>query len=218
MSMDFFLDRKCQAKLQSDLRTIPELVEDLSVTITRQARIQKPGLGGRRRKPESRLPFHIAASEAADNLHNCLATWVRMVCEERQIHYTDHNDVITLSKWLARNVVALALTSGSEEAPENIAFRIEECRRLVDLPPDDQVYIDKERVEAANRSVVTLATIGGIACRLGAIGEGLNRERLRLLAKRGDVQAVSVDADTGTKFYRLGDVLHAHHGRKRRVG
>lgn len=217
MSMDFFLPKHLHEPLRQKLSGIPDLVEDLAVTITRQARVQKGGLGKpSRSKPESRLPFHIAAAEAADELQNCLATWVRAVCEERQVHYTDHDDVITLARWLRKNVVSLALTQGSEESYADIVERIDHCRHIIDLPPDDDVVIDRARVDSANKSVVTLATIGGIASRLGDLGQGLNRERLRLLAKRGDVSAVSTDPDTKTKFYRLGDVLHAHHNRDRR--
>lgn len=217
MSMDFYLDKIQQAKLRDKLGLVPALVEDLAVTITRQARIQKSGLGKpRRQRPESRLPFHLGAAEAADELHSCLVAWVRFVCEERQMHYRDSDNDISLARWLRRNIVTLALIEGSEEACDELCERIDECRRHVDLPPDDDVVIDRVRVEAANRSVITLSTIDGIASRLGDIGKGLNRDRLRLLAKRGDVRPVSEDPDTGTRFYRLGDVLHAHHNREKR--
>lgn len=217
MSIDFYLDRAERARLIEALGTIPTLADQLAVTVTRQARIQKSGLGKpRRQKPGSRMPFHIGASEAADQLHTTLVTWVRHTCEHRQIHYRDGNDLISLARWLRRNMIQLALTEGSEEAYIDIRDHIDECQRQVDLPPDDYVVIDRARVEAANRSVVTLSTITGVASRLGDIGQGLNRERLRLLAKRGDIRHVSEDPETGTRFYRLGDVLHAHHNREKR--
>lgn len=216
MSMDFFLPRREQAILSEKLGTVPSLVEDLAITVTRQARIQRSGLGKpRRQRPGSRLPFHIAAAEAEDALHNALTTWVRFVCEERQIVYRGHDDDITLSRWLRKHMVSLALTAGSEDAFDDLVGKIDECRKVVDLPPDDEVVIDRARVEAANRSVVTLSTIGSIAGRLGELGKGLNRDRLRLLVKRGDLKTAWTDPDTGTNFYRLGDVLHAHHNRKK---
>lgn len=218
MTMDFFLPRREQMILSDKLSGIPSLMEDLAITITRQARIQRSGWGNlRRQKPGSRLPFHIAAADAADELHNALSTWVRFVCEERQIHYTGHDDDITLSRWLRKHMVSLALTQGSDEAFDDIIGKIDECRRQVDLPPDDEVVIDRKRVEAANKSVVTLATISTVAGRLGDMGRGLNRDRLRLLVKHGDLRSVGTDPDTGTNFYRLGDVLHAHHNRSRKA-
>jgi hypothetical protein len=217
MSMDFYLSRPEQAKLRDKLHGVPALVEDLAVTITRQAHIEKRGLGATRRpRPESRLPYHIGAAQAADELHNCLTTWVRFTCEGQHIRYTDHDDDISLARWLAKHLIQLALTPGSEESADDIIANIDACRECVDLPPEDEIVIDRTRVEAANRSVVTLSTIATIAGRLGEIGSGLNRDRLRLLAKHGDVKTVGVDQDTGTRFYRLGDVLHAHHARKRR--
>lgn len=217
MSIDFHLPRADQRKLTEALGTIPTLADQLAVTVTRQSHIQKSGLGKpRRQKPGSRIPYHIGAAEAADNLRNALVTWVRFTCEARQIHYHGGDDIMSHARWLRRNMIQLALTEGSEEALNDITDKINECRRQVDLPPDDEVVIDRARVESANRSVVTLSTIAGIASRLGDIGQGLNRERLRILAKRGDVRPVSEDPDTGTRFYRLGDVLHAHHNRERR--
>ncbi|GFG87908.1 hypothetical protein MALGJ_45840 [Mycolicibacter algericus] len=217
MAMDFFLDRKSQRDLRAKLATVPQLVEDLAVTITRQAKIQPSGIGKLHRvKPESKLPYHVGAVDAADELHNALVTWVRFVCEHRQIRYTGREDMISLSAWLRRNMVPLALTPGSEDAGIDIAARIDACYRCVDLPPDDEIVIDRARVREANRSVVTLATIDPIACRLGEMGKGLNRDRLRLLARHGDIRPVGADSDTGTKFYRLGDVLHAHFARNRR--
>lgn len=213
--MDFFLDRRLQNMLRDKLAEVPSLVEELSVTITRRDHIRKAGLGSpRRSRPESQVPFNIDASEAADELHNALATWVRHVCEERHIIYTDSGDILTLARWLRRNMVALALTEGSPEAYGDLVDKIDACRSRIDLPPDDRVVIDGTRVAAANRSVVTLDTVGGVAARLGPMGKGLNRDRLRLLAKRGDVRPYGApDPDTGTRFYRLGDVLHAHNGR-----
>jgi len=210
VSMDFFLDRKLQAALQERLATVPALVEDLVVTITRQAKIQRSGLGSpRRQKPGSRLPFHIAAADAADELHNSLVTWVRFVCEERQVHYTDSDDDITLSRWLRRHMISLALTEGSEEAYDDITARIDECRRQIDLPPDDEIIIDRARVHEANRQVLTAGQVERIAPKLGAMGNGLNKRRVETLESSGRLKYCARDGEV--KFYQLGDVLDAHH-------
>lgn len=214
--MDFFLSKLDQGKLRDKLGLVPALVEDLAVTITRQARIQKPGLGKpRRQKPESRIPYHLGASDAADKLHNCLVTWVRFVCEERQLYYRETDDDISLARWLRRNIVTLALIEGSEDAYEDIAHHVDECRAQVDLPPDDEVHIDSERIREANRQVLTAGQVEKIAPRLGALGNGLNKRRVETLVRQRKLRPCGVDGDV--RFYRLGDVLDAHHRKREDV-
>ena len=101
MSMDFYLDRKAQRDLRAKLDQIPSLIEDLAITITRQARVApRNSMKLHRHKPESKVPFHIAAADAADALQETLIAWVRFTCENRQVHYTSREDTITLACWL----------------------------------------------------------------------------------------------------------------------
>ncbi|SKY30628.1 Uncharacterised protein [Mycobacteroides abscessus subsp. massiliense] len=212
MTMDFFMPRQDQIKLREELASIPRMIGELSVTLTRQARIQRPGLSmSRRPKPESQVPIHIGAHNAADLLHNCLGTWVRLVCEQRAIVWDKGNDIITLAKWLRVNMIALALTEGSEEAYEDIKAAIDECWRQIDIPADDDIVIDRGRVHEANRLVVTAGQVEKLANKMGAIGKGLNKRRVETLAARrkNPLRPCAVDGDV--KFFRLGDVLDAHH-------
>lgn len=212
VSDSFFLDKGSQHKLREELASIPRMIGELSVTLTRQARIQRPGLSmSRRPKPESQVPIHIGAHNAADVLHNCLGTWVRLVCEQRAIVWDKGNDIITLAKWLRINMIALALTEGSEEAYEDIKAAIDECWRQIDIPADDDIVIDRGRVHEANRLVVTAGQVEKLANKMGAIGKGLNKRRVETLAARrkNPLRPCAVDGDV--KFFRLGDVLDAHH-------
>lgn len=212
MTMDFFMPRQDQHKLREELASIPRMIGELSVTLTRQARIQRPGLSmSRRPKPESQVPIHIGAHNAADVLHNCLGTWVRLVCEQRAIVWDKGNDIITLAKWLRVNMIALALTEGSEEAYEDIKAAVDECWRQIDIPADDDIVIDRGRVHEANRLVVTAGQVEKLANKMGAIGKGLNKRRVETLAARrkNPLRPCAVDGDV--KFFRLGDVLDAHH-------
>lgn len=212
MTMDFFMPRQDQIKLREELASIPRMIGELSITLTRQARVQRPGLSkSRRRKPESQVPIHLGAEEAAQKLHNCLSTWVRLVCEQRAIVWDKGNDIITLAKWLRINMIALALTEGSEEAYEDIKAATDECWRQIDIPADDDIMIDRARVHEANRVVVTAGQVEKLANKMGAIGKGLNKRRVETLAARrkNPLRPCAVDGDT--KFFRLGDVLDAHH-------
>lgn len=217
VSDSFFLDKGSQHKLRDELASIPRMIGELSITLTRQARVQRPGLSmSRRPKPESQVPIHIGAHNAADVLHNCLGTWVRLVCEQRAIVWDKGNDIITLAKWLRINMIALALTEGSEEAYEDIKAAIDECWRQIDIPADDDIVIDPERVRKANKQIVTADTIEPIARRIGEMGKKLNSQRVHTLTRGGYLKHAYTDPETGTKFYRLGDVLHAHNNCEKR--
>lgn len=211
MTVEFFLDRKEQRLLREKLEQVPGLVEDLSVTITRQARIApRASMKLHRHKPESKLPYHIAAADAADELQNCLSTWVRFTCESRQLPNATKADTISLARWLNRNMISLALCEGSDTAYVDIAHFIDECRRQVDLPPDDVIFeIDRTRLAQANRQIVTAGQVEKIATRLGKLAAGLNKRRVETLDKGGALKACAIDGDV--KFYKLGDVLDAHH-------
>lgn len=211
--MDFYLDRKAQRDLRAKLDQVPSLVEDLAITITRQARVApRNSMKLHRHKPESKVPFHIAAADAADDLHNTLVAWVRFTCENRQVHYTSREDTLTLARWLNRNIIGLALCKGSETAYEDIAYRIDEARRQVDLPDDDGTLdIPRDKINEANRQIVTSGQVEKIAGKLGELGKNLTAQRVHSLNRGGYLRPISIDGETGTKFYRLGDVLHAHY-------
>lgn len=213
--MDFYLDRAQQKQLRETLGTIPALVEDLAITITRQARITRPGLGRlKHQKPGSRLPFHIEAASAATELRNCLHGWVNHVTTQRKTPYTGRRDTTTLANWLNRNITILALTPGTETAAKDILERIAYCRTIIDLPPDDEIHIDTKRITSANRQIVTAGQIDKIAAKLGALGDGLNKRRVETLDRAGKLKPCAID--DGTRFYRLGDILDAHHRHTRR--
>ena len=121
----FYLDRRGQRELVSILVGIPALVEDLSVTLTRQGRISRGDMGKpRRRKRDGTLPLHLGAAEASAELHNCLSTWARAVCEQRALDYDGNDDIIGLARWLRRWVIALAMTEGAEESLPDIKAHV----------------------------------------------------------------------------------------------
>lgn len=214
----FYMPRNEQSTLCDKLSQIPSLAEDLAITLTRQSAITKRGLGSPRRpkRMESRLPFHIGAADVEWELHNTLATWVRATCESRGIDYTGTDSLISLSAWLTRNIVALAMTEGSKDAYTDIWDAIDRCRRMVDLPPDDEVVIDRARIEKANRQILTAGQIEKIAPKLGDLGKGLNKRRVETLNYNKALWPCVSLIKGDPKFYRLGDVLDAHHRHARK--
>ncbi|MCU1640894.1 MAG: hypothetical protein JWN03_1169 [Nocardia sp.] len=203
-----FLNRADISALQELLRRIPALAEDLAVTETKQGRVSKSGLGSvRRGRHRTALPMHLGAYEAAEFLRNSLGTWIRLVCEQRAVELPAVDNLIGAARWLNRHVYSLAMTPGAEAALDDIEAAVAECKYMIDLPPEDSIVIDPARLAAANSSILTAYQVEKIATQLGEIGKGLNRDRVRYLAKHG-LKDCGRDGDT--RFYRLGDVLVSH--------
>lgn len=202
-----YLDRHDQRELRQLLARIPGLCEDLLNVQTKQARTSRPGGSRRPKRLGSALPIHIGAVEAADELHNILAGWCRIVIDQRGGEWPA-NATLSIAQWLARNVESLALCEGSREALPEIRDVIARCIRIVDIPPEDVVVpLDDERVKEAGRTIVTRQMVESFAQRMG---EKINGRRIRYLEKAGLLKSIDQDDETGTLFYLMGDVLIAH--------
>lgn len=213
---DFFLTSVQRAELlvilgrpTPETLTIPGVIEDLAVTTARQDRITKPGLTrGHRGKPESRPPMNFGSAAVECDLRATLVGAVRLICEHRVIDYDGDPSSLGMCSWVRRNHIALALTPGADDVLADLKAVLKAARRAIDIPED--IVITPERLEAANRSIVTRDTIDAVAARSGPICDGLNARRIRTLEQAGVLSAASTDKDTKRKFYRFGDVLRAH--------
>ncbi|AHH22087.1 hypothetical protein NONO_c73310 [Nocardia nova SH22a] len=209
-----FLTRAEIGALSELLGEVPALIEELAIVETRQARRQPRGhMPLCRTHPGSRPPVHMGAFLAAEALRNELGGWIRLVCEQRAVPVPAVDDLASAAKWLRRHVYSLATTEGVEGAYSGIWAAVADCRREVDLPPDDEIHVSPAQLTAANNSIVTAYQVAKIAAKLGPPGQGLNRDRVQYLKKVGAIHAVARDGDT--HFFRLGDVLVAHATRQR---
>lgn len=153
----FFLDRDSQARLVTLLREVPGLVEDLSVTLTRQSRMGISGAKLHARKDAQPLPYDINASEVADDLHNTLTAWARHVCEYRGIEYRGGVGTVSVARWLAEHVESLAMTEGSEEALDEVAYAMGRAREATDCRPDREVHQPSEfELQGARNKAATM--------------------------------------------------------------
>lgn len=240
MTDDGFLDRRARKRLRIKLAAVPRLTEDVLDVMCRQSGRTQSNLGlSRPRKRDGQLPLHLGAADAFTKLRNSLILAVRHTCEDRgldfmPVGYThtqgfigplndgerripygyDEGAPIVTAKWLWRNIIAFGMTEGSSEFAEDILNAIDQCANEID--PDYEVVITPTRLKAANKQVVTASTIETVAKQIGKHGAGLNARRLRTLAAKADLKPSAVDEDTGTRFYRLGDVLAAHQRLPRR--
>ena len=113
------------------------LVEELEVTITRQARITSERHGGR--SAEHPLPWNLHASEKASDLNTTVNAWAldtsRLGEDERdQLAEHHHSDTAAVAAWLTRNLHTLRHHQEAGQAYDELTNAIREARRAVDRP------------------------------------------------------------------------------------
>lgn len=219
--------------LRRHLTRVTTIVDNYAITLTSQDRVRPPALGGKagKAKLEEMCPLNVEARDRLDRLANELGTVARDMCETRGITYDGDEHLLGVARWLRINVIALALMPAAEELRDGIVRAIDRCMEVVDLPTERSMVIDRDRIAAANRSVLDEHGVEVMARRLGDLGKGLTAARVRSLRKHAQrctveacaahhLEPVSRDPDTGKLFYRLGHVLDAHHsiGRRGKIG
>jgi hypothetical protein len=123
----------CLDALKAELRAIPDLVEQLNVTLTRQARI---GERNGPRSTETPLPYHAGASVDLEALRDTLHYWCKTIAEKRGVRLDADIQPDQLSRWLLRYPTEAAQLEDAAELFENIHSMTKTARRTIDLAPD----------------------------------------------------------------------------------
>ncbi|NKT91764.1 hypothetical protein GS854_01600 [Rhodococcus hoagii] len=212
MADQFFITRAEMQALASLLREIPELIADLAITLTRQDNVAGGSVRIASGSDEQPLPINLAASDAHDLLRSTLAAWVRHVTETRGVTYGGLRGTAGIATWLADHVTSLAMTEGCEEAYDEIAYAMGECRRTCDRPKDRAVLPTDPHSEAivfglelSAKECADLARTSGV--------DGLTKRRVLYLVEVGAVQPLRTVTVRGSEspVLRMGEVLAAHH-------
>lgn len=207
-----YIQRHDLRLLRDTLAEIPALAVELGIAVTKQARLGEVGRGRKPRRPsEQPLPFRLDASEAAEQLHNCLVGWVRLVCEHRRMvdTYVGPTSTPGLARWLRRNLIALAMTPGSETALGEIRGIVQRIEWIV-CPPARPVPLDEARVERARREWLNANGIATLARELGEEYRHLTRRRVFALKDAGLVKPVPGPWRPDWMLFVVGEVLDAH--------
>lgn len=194
----FYVSTAEQRALVTILRRIPELVEELAITTSRQDRVARGGVKVRNGSGEQPLPVHTGAASAAHELRNELATWARLVCESRGIDYEGSDSTLGLARWLDKYVVALALTEGTAEALNSIRVAVDRCWLVIDLPAENETWSDPQLVNQAREQRVT-------AIEAERLMKPLGHPRLKAAVIGKWFERGKITREEGT--YRLGDIL-----------
>lgn len=128
---DTTICRGCLDQLLAALRSVPALVEDLEVTLSRQARV---GTRNGPRGSETPLPFHSRASVDLETLRDGLGMWARSVAERRGLVAAPWSAAET-SRWMLLWPNDLATHPDAGELHGDVLAMVEAARRTVDLPP-----------------------------------------------------------------------------------
>lgn len=138
---DMWLCDDCEAGFTSTLEALPDLDDELTVTITRQ---RAAATTGGPRSASTPLPWHERAAEARRTLHGLLVMWVRFCDEESvrgpEIDYPEDR-IPSLAAWLATRVHGLALLDIGPEAVDEITNAAAECHRIVFWKRRNRVYL-----------------------------------------------------------------------------
>lgn len=219
----------CVDQLAMRLREVPGLVDELEVTITRQAKLGARG-GGGGSSSEPPLPFDVGASNARGHLRDILGGWCRDVAErsgERLPSSVDRDTLSDASSWLLGHLRAVAHHPAAGDLYDEVTDAIWQAVRTIDRPADTvfagwcctALYAPEGRsmascrecgqayaVDDARRMLLgqlegRRATAAEASRILGALGVRITPARIRLWAHRGKVAA---DA---ARTYRLGDLV-----------
>lgn len=120
-------------QLVRDLTELPDLFDELAVTLTRQGAIGRNSARGR----ESPLPFDPRASAAADRLRGTVLIWAQAVNDNN--HHLDPTDGPAAARWLHAHRSRLLDHPQVETACEQLSAAMAHARAVTDRPPD-KVY------------------------------------------------------------------------------
>jgi len=120
----------CIWQLEADLGSVPQLVYQLNLTITRQSR-----LGGRNgsRATTRGLPYDQRASDALTLLRATLAGWVRVIAHDQPQHYPI-DKTLAMAVWLRSRTDLIAVHEAAADLWLEITDATHKGRQAVDAP------------------------------------------------------------------------------------
>ncbi|WP_327143072.1 hypothetical protein [Nocardia sp. NBC_01327] len=195
----------------ADLLTeIPSLAEDLEDAVACRTRLGDPGLRLSSRSNDQPLPYSVGAAKVRDHLHALLVSWTRLICEQRALDYAGPTSTPGLSRWLHRNLIALAMTEGIESAPTDLRSAVEAAERII-CPPSEQIPVTTDALESARRAKLNASGISTLAKELGDAFKSITPRRIQTLRDSGRLAPVPGpwSPDWPEQFV-VGEVLDAH--------
>ncbi|WP_017974351.1 hypothetical protein [Actinopolyspora halophila] len=234
---DTYVCNTCTQHLAADLASLPELVAELDVTLSRQHRFTAPN-GITARSAEKPVPFHQAASHVRSALKTELIGWCASLAETG--HWGDapsNEDMLTCADWLYRHLTDIRLHPAVGELCDALWHATTAVRRIIDRPPDSwyagacscgadmyaratvgtvscpscgtEYDVETRRAELLEALSDQLATAEEVSHALTALGQEITPERIRRWVTRGKLTQRPAHPGDARKRprYQIGEVV-----------
>lgn len=146
-----YLCQGCVTQLTGNLGQLPGLYNELAelLAVGGQAGQRVSGSPGRP------LPINLGVAEHRGHIQAVLASWARVVVDERGITVPDSDEVAVTAPWLARHVMWLAASQGfADDVVLEIRMLAIRARGLRDPDPSRNIAIGPCVVEVENEPCV----------------------------------------------------------------
>jgi|SRR5690625_256161 len=230
---------QCQWEIERDLGDIPALIDELTTTVTRQARIGAQN--GQSRSAVTPLPFDVRASGAMDHVSLVLHGWTRVIVEDHD-QEPPPDTLRAMSRFLLSRVDLIARHEAAGDIHDEITDAVRDGWRAVDRPStrlfagvclvDDCDEPLRARPGATDvmcrkcgithdveeRRAQMRSDLDGMLCtateigRLGAYFDGLDRERTKRLIMAWERRGRIMahgTAPSGAPTYPFGETITA---------
>lgn len=198
---DATICRGCLDQLVGILRTVPALVDDLEVTLSRQARV---GTRNGPRSSETPLPFHLSASVDLETLRDGLGMWAGVVATRRGVSLDAPASAVGYAAWLVRWSGEVAQHPDAAELHGDVLAMAEAGRRTVDLPAALHFVGPCDNCEA---DLYCSAGAAGVACRTEACGATYDVAARRAWLLEAAVDQLRTAAELSRELPWIGGVV-----------
>jgi hypothetical protein len=118
-------------ELEKALGDLPALLDELHVTLTRQAVMGSGGGGGKVIGKVQPLPYDVRASEVLEQLRIVLVGWVRVIAEDHG-HELPGDQLRSVARWLLTRINLLASHEAAEDIHREITDACASGNRAID--------------------------------------------------------------------------------------
>jgi hypothetical protein len=175
----------CTTRLEQEIGDVPAIVNELDVTLSRQARI---GAGGKAGSPaHERWAYSPGASAALDDLTNTLTTWARDL--DPTADGKGHPASVAARVLLSR-INDVRAHDAAAELDDEIREAIRQARRAVDRPADRQFVgpcLHDEAGVVCEQDLYAQPGAEFVRCKVCGTDHDVADRRVWLLGQAGDM-------------------------------
>lgn len=156
----------CCGRVEEALRSVPSVVDDLGIALSKMARIGTASGGGLARE---RNPIHVGAMQAGDLLNDVLSAWALEVWAESPFPtgVTVRLGSLSAARIMLANIDTIRRHPKVEQLVDETTDAISQARRSVDRPAD-RIYVGPCWVEQQNEYNEYVACMADLYARPGA--------------------------------------------------